>query len=488
MSRLKKEILNKLKEYAGKMGKDHLGGDDIESPKKGGLRDFDGYDNVDYNQDMPMDEMQVVNKATGKDITKHVLALLSGKIDKKKFEKLTGLKKESVNEVGVNVWYFYKKANKNKNKFFKMLSDFRKKHSDTAWIKMLNYALEDFNENPKKYKTIDDKQNILFKNLQNNKKVYEGMMSTIDQIRQDSKDVRDFVKNVFKDREFKKMSNDKDFIKYLKSIYEGTTNEDGHPQNWMSGRTSDYHTALRGKNKDYSGGTNFKKKNHGQPDVEEDDEDQETNHLSNKQTHIKSPLKMAESGKKKSDKNYKDWKSSRLRKEISKKLKEYGQRLDLSFIEDEEAKLDGTYPSTDAIDRDIDETAKRDYKDEYKKFQSSTKAKKYRAELNKYNRDKGTYGNGDGKDASHKGGKIVGFESASKNRGRKEKSRLKKESITLDEIGIFPVNNYLKGMIPRNMMDTTTRQKKERLKSTINDLKSTLNHFWKSHDIPYRIK
>ena len=98
MSRLKNEILNKLKEYAGKMGRDHLGGDDYTSKKRGGLRDFDGYDNVDYNQDMPMDEMQVVNKKTGKDITKHVLALLSGKIDKKKFEKLTGLKKESVNE------------------------------------------------------------------------------------------------------------------------------------------------------------------------------------------------------------------------------------------------------------------------------------------------------------------------------------------------------------------------------------------------------
>ena len=74
----------------------------------------------------------------------------------------------------------------------------------------------------------------------------------------------------------------------------------------------------------------------------------------------------------------------------------------------------------------IDE--KRDYKAEYKKYGSSTKAKKYRAELNKYNRKKGTYGNGDGKDASHKGGKIVGFESQSKNRGRAEKSRLKKES------------------------------------------------------------
>ena len=71
----------------------------------------------------------------------------------------------------------------------------------------------------------------------------------------------------------------------------------------------------------------------------------------------------------------------------------------------------------------------RDYKDEYKKFQSSTKAKKYRAELNKYNRKKGTYGNGDGKDASHKGGKIVGFEAESKNRGRAEKSRLKKEGV-----------------------------------------------------------
>ena len=67
----------------------------------------------------------------------------------------------------------------------------------------------------------------------------------------------------------------------------------------------------------------------------------------------------------------------------------------------------------------------RDYKAEYKKFQSSPERIKYRAELVKYNRDKGTYGNGDGKDASHKNGKIVGFEKESKNRGRKEKSRLK---------------------------------------------------------------
>ena len=67
----------------------------------------------------------------------------------------------------------------------------------------------------------------------------------------------------------------------------------------------------------------------------------------------------------------------------------------------------------------------RDYKKEYKKFQSSPERIKYRADLVKYNRDKGTYGNGDGKDASHKNGKIVGFEKESKNKGRREKSRLK---------------------------------------------------------------
>ena len=66
----------------------------------------------------------------------------------------------------------------------------------------------------------------------------------------------------------------------------------------------------------------------------------------------------------------------------------------------------------------------RDYSKE-KKYNDTPKARKYRAELNKYNRDKKTYGNGDGKDASHKGGKISGFEKSSTNKGRREKSRKK---------------------------------------------------------------
>ena len=67
----------------------------------------------------------------------------------------------------------------------------------------------------------------------------------------------------------------------------------------------------------------------------------------------------------------------------------------------------------------------RDYKREYSKFHKSKKAKDKRVEINKYNRKKGTYGNGDGLDASHKNGKIVGFEKSSTNKGRAEKSRLK---------------------------------------------------------------
>ena len=70
----------------------------------------------------------------------------------------------------------------------------------------------------------------IYKHLQKvNESLYEGYFSTIDQIRKDSKNVRDFVKNVFADRDFKKMKNGKEFIKYLKSIYEDI--DVGHEDN-----------------------------------------------------------------------------------------------------------------------------------------------------------------------------------------------------------------------------------------------------------------
>jgi len=65
----------------------------------------------------------------------------------------------------------------------------------------------------------------------------------------------------------------------------------------------------------------------------------------------------------------------------------------------------------------------RDYKDEYKKFQSSPSSIKKRVKLNKINRDKGTYGNNDGKDNSHvkngDGTVIIVVKNASDNRGSK---------------------------------------------------------------------
>ena len=75
----------------------------------------------------------------------------------------------------------------------------------------------------------------------------------------------------------------------------------------------------------------------------------------------------------------------------------------------------------------------RDYKDEYEKFQKNKST--YRAKLNKYNRDKGTYGNNDGQDASHNDGKITGFENSSNNKGKKEKSRLKGSKRNFKEGG-----------------------------------------------------
>jgi hypothetical protein len=53
-----------------------------------------------------------------------------------------------------------------------------------------------------------------------------------------------------------------------------------------------------------------------------------------------------------------------------------------------------------------------------KKYHSTEERVEYREKLNKENRKRGTYGNGDGKDLSHtKKGKLVS-ESASKNRAR----------------------------------------------------------------------
>lgn len=63
--------------------------------------------------------------------------------------------------------------------------------------------------------------------------------------------------------------------------------------------------------------------------------------------------------------------------------------------------------------------ANGNYKSYQKKYDSSSLQIAKRSKLNKDNRDRGTYGNGDGKDVSHKKNGKTFLEAASKNRARK---------------------------------------------------------------------
>ena len=62
--------------------------------------------------------------------------------------------------------------------------------------------------------------------------------------------------------------------------------------------------------------------------------------------------------------------------------------------------------------------ANGNYKSYQKKYDSSALQIKKRSKLNKENRKRGTYGNGDGKDVSHKKDGKTFLELASKNRAR----------------------------------------------------------------------
>ena len=107
--RIKLSLSKKLKEYANKMGRDHLGGDDIPgNKKKGGLRDFDGYDNVQYNRDMPMDEdspesahPQGSKKLSGRTTVMDMLDVISHKEFGPDYHKLSTKQKKEVHKMAI---------------------------------------------------------------------------------------------------------------------------------------------------------------------------------------------------------------------------------------------------------------------------------------------------------------------------------------------------------------------------------------------------
>ena len=204
-----------------------------------------------------------------------------------------------------------------------------KQEQKVGYPQVGNYAIPSF---PKKRKH-GEKDNLGKRNKNGNSgqpDLEEGMFSTIDQIKKDSKNVKDFVKNVFADRDFKKMRNDKEFIKYLKSIYEGGSFQRGtqsKPPHRLGGLN--HHVLNKTTVRKKDGNANFKKKHSGQEDLDEN---------------------------------------------------------------------------------------------------------------------------------------------------------------TLNELGVFPVQNYIKGIIPSKDLSIMNDRDRERVKSLIKDLVSTLNHFWKSHKIPFRVR
>ena len=79
-------------------------------------------------------------------------------------------------------------------------------------------------------------------------------------------------------------------------------------------------------------------------------------------------------------------------------------------------RMAGDHPSYDKLGMSEDRKTKKLAYDT--KYQATEKRKNYRVELNKANRDAGTYGNGDGKDMSHtKAGRMV-KENMKSNRSR----------------------------------------------------------------------
>ncbi len=87
----------------------------------------------------------------------------------------------------------------------------------------------------------------------------------------------------------------------------------------------------------------------------------------------------------------------------------------------------------------------RDYKREYAKYGSKPAARRYRSQLNKYNRQHGTYGNGDGKDAIHVKGKIKGFQDEHLNKAN-NRPTFRASKQTPKEVKSYSLNNKTHGV------------------------------------------
>ena len=58
----------------------------------------------------------------------------------------------------------------------------------------------------------------------------------------------------------------------------------------------------------------------------------------------------------------------------------------------------------------------------------------------------------------------------------------------VNEVGIFKISQFTKGIIPQGRLDTHTPEKKKEAIKLIKNFHSMLNAFWRENDIPYRAR
>jgi len=421
--KVKQEIARKLKEYANKMGTNTMGGDSIPSAKKGGLRDFDGYDNVDYNKDMPMDEASSADVysisrmlGTGQQSTQDFID--DNKIDVKKLEsyikklspskkiiikdiingstdtRLSTIKKGLIKQVKESI-----EENFPSNWLQGRVSDYHTKKGTTPREK---YDKTNFNTKNSGQEDLEDEESVNEENPCWNGYKQVGMKT------KGGKQVPNCVKE--------SVNESSDTLEMLQLLNKAMSTMPNSPKQKEIIKKLN---VLRAKNKmkplkEYGA---ISHGYHLEPSQEDKLKGTPEDKMAIDEVGV-FPIRAF----------LQDLIPGNIIKTTTPQDKERLKSTikDLIFTLNKFWKQHNI-PYRVRESESVSEETKRDYKAEYKKFQSSTKSKKYRAELNKYNRQKGTYGNGDGKDASHKGGKIVGFETESKNRGRREKSRLKKK-------------------------------------------------------------
>ena len=494
--KVKQEILNRLKEYANKMGTDHLGGDDYTSKRKGGLRDFDGYDNVDYNKDMPMDE-GFKSEYKGND----------GIVWKK------GKTRGGV----TNFTPYYKGHNidfgGHNFKTEKELKDFIKNYilSNQLYNK---YRFESVNERADyKYLTqtlldAKPKYNVYYNSGHNKVNIggvgYDGgdLVKNFNQKPGSSSKIKNNFYYADQDpqktkKEVEKLSKGKIKVDIQKGyggkpipvyIVKESVEEAVAPANWMQGRTSDYHTKLRGKKRDYDD-TNFKKDNSGQPDLEEGDLEDAIHQVKKFDKPKDGKLLTIKVINKLKDKRNKSKSASnkqKLQKMIDKiegeykkgkYIKEYGQRLDLSYLEDEEARLDGTPTPKDAIDRNLDETMIRRAVDLAQEILPKDTWSRHAS---------------DGKKNKEFVKSIVRDLAQLLNRFYKShdvdvriKEEVLKEALA-GRIGQYTGSSPMR-LVPARIYTIKNEKDKEKTQAIEKDLAYHLNTFWKKWNFPYRI-